>query len=270
TGAPRSVVYLPTDPTLPAGATRETPRRARLQLGAVRRDVMLDEITPAAPAHIDGLLGLDVLRDCTITVTSARMRISCDAVEDLGVAAAPMLRKVEHECLGDGGPCLSSRVEGGWLYSGNRLDALVDPRGHVTFARKRGRLLSMPSIAAERAWFMDSTGGLRDKLDREAATRSSLEYLPRLLTSVWGDSHRSPAARRELLFRMWNECAEPSDPDRGAVGAHARHVITAFVRRVAPAGSPDAYTTVEVSVLNQERSEGPRFDPYRAEPATDY
>ncbi|MEO6954593.1 MAG: hypothetical protein ABI321_22535, partial [Polyangia bacterium] len=42
TGAPRSVVYLPTDPTLPAGATRETPRRARLQLGAVRRDVMLD------------------------------------------------------------------------------------------------------------------------------------------------------------------------------------------------------------------------------------
>jgi hypothetical protein len=87
---------------------------------------------------------------------------------------------------------------------------------------------------------------------------------------VWHQGTWSPAEKRDLLFRIWDEAAEPDDPELGAAGAHARRIIADFVRHELPRGSADGYSDAELQQLNARRPPAqPRFDPYRSLPTSD-
>src|SRR5581483_10371572 len=103
----------------------------------------------------------------------------------------------------------------------------------------------------------------------ERSLARSFEFLPLHLAAVWSDDRFSAAERREVLFKIWDEAAEPSDRELAAAGRRARRVIERFVRRRLPRGSPDGFADDELARLNARRADGPRFDPYRYQPSHD-
>jgi hypothetical protein len=95
----------------------------------------------------------------------------------------------------------------------------------------------------------------------ENATARALRALPAVLEALWSERARPAAERRRLLFALWDECDEGSDP--AAPASAARAVVLAFIARTLPAGSPDAYAPAELAALNQIRQSQARFEPYR-------
>lgn len=134
--------------------------------------------------------------------------------------------------------------------------------------------------------FLDSTAPLRATLARkhaEEGQRAAQARLGRELAALWHDETRSLAERRRELFQRWDDCEEASagdpttapgdapeqaaarseaDVDRSRGGEAMRRRIEAFVRHVAPAGSPQAFAPEELSRLNAARRSRQRFDPY--------
>jgi hypothetical protein len=127
--------------------------------------------------------------------------------------------------------------------------------------------------------FLDSTAPLRAALARthaQAEQRAVRSRLGQELATLWRDDTRSLADRKRELFERWDECEEApgdvldraakgiseTDAERGRGGEELRRRIEAFVRQVAPAGSPQAFDAAELSRLNARRSSRQRFDPY--------
>jgi hypothetical protein len=80
-----------------------------------------------------------------------------------------------------------------------------------------------------------------------------------------------PAARKQGLFELWDDCAEAgTKPEpRGrevdelvAGGAAARAHVIGFIRSRLPAGSADAFTPAEIARFNQRRKSRAAFVPY--------
>jgi hypothetical protein len=71
------------------------------------------------------------------------------------------------------------------------------------------------------------------------------------LEELWANT-RDPAARRAMIFELWNEC---SDDD---AGLRARAIAMLWIRERLPAGSADAYTADELAALAPSG-----FEPYR-------
>lgn len=156
------------------------------------------------------------------------------------------------------------------------------PMGRLPVAGIGGRFggladwtLGQRHAAAKRA-FLDATVGLRTRLAyawRRARAQEQLAALGERLLAAWRDPGRSLAERKQLLFAAWDECAEPDpaagpfDHLLGVAGLHARAKIAAFVRLVAPAGSPEAFTADELARLNATRRSAARFAPYAADDA---
>lgn len=107
-------------------------------------------------------------------------------------------------------------------------------------------------------------------------TEQRLAALDGELEALWADASKPASERRRLLFERWDECEEApgdvldraakgiseTDAERGRGGEELRRRIEAFVRQVAPAGSPQAFDAAELSRLNARRSSRQRFDPY--------
>jgi len=111
-----------------------------------------------------------------------------------------------------------------------------------------------------------------------------LERLDGELTKIWTDERRDLAARKELIFQRWDECDEPGESDesdgsvelpgfgkvedsdldqaRHDAALDARKRIEKFVRKQAPAGSPEAFSASELADMNKRRSSKQKFDPY--------
>jgi hypothetical protein len=77
----------------------------------------------------------------------------------------------------------------------------------------------------------------------------------------------SAAQRRELVFAIWDECAEESDATTD-YGAMARATVLTIVREAFPVGSDRAYQPTELLALNERRSSRQRFVPYDPSPLT--
>jgi hypothetical protein len=73
-----------------------------------------------------------------------------------------------------------------------------------------------------------------------------------------------PAARKQGLFELWDDCADegPRDDELVAGGAAAREHVLGFIRSRLPAGSPDAFTPVEIERFNKHRKSRAAFAPY--------
>jgi hypothetical protein len=70
-----------------------------------------------------------------------------------------------------------------------------------------------------------------------------------------------PAARREALFEMWDECAE-GDGGMGEAGERARGQVIGWIAARLPKGNPDAFTDEEIAKLDAKRSSKAHFAPY--------
>jgi len=119
--------------------------------------------------------------------------------------------------------------------------------------------------------FLDSTAPLRAALARaheQEQRRTARVRLGQDLAALWRDESRSLADRKRELFERWDECEEAmeggseTDAERGREGEEVRRKIEAFVRQVAPSGSPQAFDAAELSRLNAGRRSRQRFDPY--------
>jgi hypothetical protein len=112
--------------------------------------------------------------------------------------------------------------------------------------------------------FMDRTREERFRIAaswRSESLRESLHQMPRELERVWragGD----PAARRRLLFQLWDECAESGSPEVLATARAVRGTVLAFIRRRLPRGSRHAYPDEELAALNRSRTSRETFAPY--------
>jgi hypothetical protein len=69
------------------------------------------------------------------------------------------------------------------------------------------------------------------------------------------------AQRKQLLFELWDACAETGDPALVAGANAARAELVAFVQRYLTGG--EAYTAEELARLNAHRTSSAAFDPYR-------
>lgn len=94
------------------------------------------------------------------------------------------------------------------------------------------------------------------------ALEVSLAGYPRRLHTLWRDSQYTLAQRKQLLFALWDECAESGDDNVMATARSIRASTLAFIRKVLPAGAPGAYTETELAELNARRQSAAAFEPY--------
>ena len=181
-------------------------------------------------------------------------------------------------------PELRALLDGSYRYAGPLLGATIHRDGRVEFDDRPdvGTSFSPTDIGvavvgsfdltslimkaagedplrAERAWFMRETRDLRERLmaerDRDAQAHA-LSALRRRLRSIRSSSIPIRIKRRQY-FQLWDQAAEDE------IGDRARARILEFVRRVLPAGSPEAFSAVELWELNAARESRSRFEPYR-------
>ena len=141
----------------------------------------------------------------------------------------------------------------------------------------QGRYGHLPTPAAAMQEFMDRTYELRVEMALSAGLEdleAARKRLPTTLLRVWRDQSRTVAERRAAILDVWDDLdrvgvhADPvvagdtrlEDRRRTEI-AGARKTILAFVRRHAPAGSPEAFTSAELDAFN-ERPGVVRFAPY--------
>lgn len=86
--------------------------------------------------------------------------------------------------------------------------------------------------------------------------------LPHQLAEVWARADLPPAARRALLFSLWDESLEETQSAAGQTATAARATILDFVCHHLPAGTPDAYSATELTELNAHRRSIQAFAPY--------
>lgn len=86
----------------------------------------------------------------------------------------------------------------------------------------------------------------------------------------------APRRRKDAILELWDELQLPVavpdelradvarslQPARERAADEARLCILDFVRRHAPAGSPEAYTEAELAAINAGRVGAARFEPY--------
>jgi hypothetical protein len=97
---------------------------------------------------------------------------------------------------------------------------------------------------------------------RHRAARSSLRELSWRARAIWCDPARPLAERKQLLYMLWTDAAEPEDEELGGYGQQARAILERFIEDHAPEGSPEGYTLGELQRFNAGRGRAPHFDPY--------
>jgi hypothetical protein len=182
-------------------------------------------------------------------------------------------------------PDLRRRPDGSFVYTGSAFSARILPDGRVEFSDRANvrfgdfggpsnslgatvrfdisdaaeRRHGNDPYQAERRWFLGETEELREQLTtthRQEVSVSEGRNLRGSLERIWQDRARSAAQRRAALFRVWDGMAEDE------TGAPARRAVLTFVRMTLPAGSPDAYSSDELSRLNGRRVSEEAFEPY--------
>jgi hypothetical protein len=95
---------------------------------------------------------------------------------------------------------------------------------------------------------------------RAAQLERSAQLMARNLEALWRAT-ADPAARREVLFELWDECAEGEGP-AGAAGARARAMVIGWIGTHLPKGQPGAFSDEDIARLDARRSSKQHFAPY--------
>jgi hypothetical protein len=251
TGAPNTTLFAPRDAELPSSATRHALRRIRLAVGEVSHSVVAQEVEAIDSDGIDGLIGLDVLGACTIAISADRLLARCDRVGDPSTTVLDVRHHHATIC-GANEVCFETRADGSYVYRGVHI-------------LPNGRLDDWGGSPSDLRKLYDETRELRHEIEHDYDLHESFEGLPHLLDRVWNDPKLAPGARREIVFEVWDECAEPDDPELAHEGAKARRIIDGYVR-----AKRDRYTAAELDAFRKRRARAPYFDPYRREIDDDF
>lgn len=186
---------------------------------------------------------------------------------------------------------LAPKAGGGFVYRDRGFSAEIDHDGTVRFRDHAPVALGGESTGGvpvatfdlteaimmiagddpyrtEKEHFLAATQTLRQDLcsaAHEERLKSALYDLDRRLSAIWNDRSTAEAARRALLFQLWDECLEPEPnttdlTERTAL--QARATILGYIQKNLPAGSPVAYPPAELLALNERRRSRAPFDPY--------
>jgi hypothetical protein len=167
--------------------------------------------------------------------------------------------------------------------------AVVSPDGSIDFGEGRAGFwagadpvtglvalvtfdVTSDPYVSQKLQVMESTREERWEMRRAhdvVVMQRALDDLPRYLDAVWMQRSWSAAARRQLLFALWDEAAEDGNELLRAGGAEARRIIEAFVADRLPPGTRYAFRAEELARLNRVRQSRQRFDPYRPAPIED-
>jgi len=102
----------------------------------------------------------------------------------------------------------------------------------------------------------------RGEVYRTQQLKRAPELVRKNLVRLWA-STQEPAARREALFTMWDECAE-GEGSLGEAGELARKEVIDWIVAYLPKGSPGAFSDEDVRRLSAHRTSKQAFDPYGA------
>ena len=122
----------------------------------------------------------------------------------------------------------------------------------------------MDPYASKKLAFLDSTRAERAQIGmRHRAEQLAMapEIMKRNLDRLWG-TIAEPAARRQVLFELWDECAESGNDELVVAGHAARLLVVGWIQAKLPAGSALAYTAEDLAALNAKRTSKARFAPY--------
>lgn len=126
--------------------------------------------------------------------------------------------------------------------------------------RRRGE----DPYASRKLAMLDATRDERVQIgnqQRAAQLRRAPQIMQKNLAALWAAT-RDPAARKQALFELWDECVEEGDPDAASAGAAARRLVIGFIRGHLPAGSPDAFTPAELARFARAKQSKAAFQPY--------
>lgn len=152
----------------------------------------------------------------------------------------------------------------------------INPDGTVTFRKPRmefdrttGRF-SMPG-RNYRIWeklrYLDRTRAKRLKIRRRWKQRIEKGYFTHIdarLHKIWQRNDLSYAAKKQVLFELWNECLENDGSEKAKRTQRARSAIIRFIRKHLPKGSPHAYTAQELKRMARLRAGRAPFNPYNS------
>jgi hypothetical protein len=130
-------------------------------------------------------------------------------------------------------------------------DALMRRHGQDPYASRKLKFLD--STRDERA----AIGAANRRADLKQSTQLMQKSLQRLAAEL-----PDLAARREVAFELWDDCAETGDPDLVAGGAAARALVVGYIRGHFAAGTAAAYPAAELAALNRRRRSTAPFAPY--------
>ena len=128
------------------------------------------------------------------------------------------------------------------------------------FMRRHGQ----DPYASRKLAYLDSTRDERVQIGtkhRHEQLAQATAIMQKNLTRMWA-SVADPAARKQALFELWDECAESGSDELVTAGAEARKLVTGFIRARLPVGSPTAYTIDELAAFNRRKQSRATFAPY--------
>jgi len=153
-------------------------------------------------------------------------------------------------------------INANFLHTGLSSDPTVGPRMGATFDLTDILSPSDPYLAQKRALFedtFDQRATLRGNDNKRVMDRA-LGALPTYLAAVWHQPEWDPVSRRQLLFALWDECAE-GNAQNAKEGAIARKMIEGFIAQNLPKSSGRGFTDEEVRRLNGARTSLAAFAP---------
>jgi hypothetical protein len=166
----------------------------------------------------------------------------CDAV-DPGTGKRPKL-PVERSLSGDGLiiPIIGGKTD---ITAYLHRKFVGDP-----FASRKLKLLD--DTRAERA---ESGTAFRAK-----QLEKSAELMANNLASLWAAT-TDPAARREALFELWDECVE-GEGAAGEAGERARVMVLGWIGARLPRGAEGAFSDDDIARFDRKRASRQHFAPY--------
>jgi len=94
---------------------------------------------------------------------------------------------------------------------------------------------------------------------RARVSKRAIRALPGYLSAVW-EQEWDAQTRRQLLFALWDECAEGGAAN-AEEGAQAREIILAFIAQELPSYSREGFSQQEIDAFNAMRTSAAEFAP---------
>lgn len=135
--------------------------------------------------------------------------------------------------------------------------------GKFEFSDAMIRAFSGDPYASRKRKLLDDSRDERAELGAQHRAEDlarSAELALRNLEALWRTTS-DPAARRDALFAMWDECDEGDTAD-GEAGRRARAMVIGWIRAKLPPGSPDAFGADEIAARSAHRRSRQAFAPY--------